>query len=72
MVKPCHIYSSCRLKTNFYGDRSKTLRFKFSLRVCGELWSGLKPASRKFRARPAQGFAQGNWVSHAVSQNMFS
>jgi hypothetical protein len=42
-----------------YGDRSKTHQFKFSLRVCGELWGSLKPASRKFRARPAQVFAQG-------------
>ena len=42
-----------------YGDRSKTILFKFSLRVGGDLWGSLKPASHKFRARPAQGFAQG-------------
>ena len=47
--------------------------FKFSSWVCGELWVSLKPASRKFRARPAQGFAQGNCsrVSNVVSLTMF-
>ena len=52
MYKYVYIYTS-------YGHRSKTLLFKFSLRVCRELWGSLKPASRKFRARPAQGFVQG-------------
>ena len=54
-----YVYLYLYTQTFTYGDRSKTLLFKFCLRVCGELWGSLKPASRKFRARPAQGFVQG-------------
>ena len=50
-------WPTCTART--YEVRSKTILFKFKLRVCGALWGSLKPASRKFCARPAQGFAQG-------------
>ena len=60
---------------SIYGRRSKTFLLKFSKRVCGELLGSLKPASRKFRARPAQGVAQGKLcfvACHVVSSTCFS
>ena len=45
---------------------SKILFLKGSRRVCWELLGSVKPASRKFWARPAKGFAQEKFYSSQV------